>query len=268
MYNRIYSKYKKATSLEAGKNILINELKTPIEEVTVNSFFGCLQGHKATIKGHKVFFPKCMKNSTRSEYKDLNKIRSIFFRVGLVMPTYHTMYSLYFSADILDKAKNKEEAVSTYLNGMYSTESMAAFCIGVYRKKVIAPFYEQILESIQAYYAGLYKAAIITLIPCIEGIIRNIGSLVGERCQSEVKTKKFLEILGKVGLHVMKSRVLSNYDWFPEEDVLELLDNFDEQVHIIKNVMYYIKTSVLSFIVVESTAYVKARCTGSRDRVA
>jgi len=114
----------------------------------------------------------------------------------------------------------------------------------VYINKVILPFYNHILESIQAYYAGLYKAAIITLIPCIEGVIRNIGGYVGKPSQDIINRKEILDILKKVEIQEIRNNFLNDYDWFPEDEVISLLDNFDERIQMIESLRYFIEKSM------------------------
>ncbi len=241
MSANVYHQYKEASSIEKGQEILLSHFdNASIEKIKFVNFFGIIKGHRITLNGERKFFPK-FSEGKQKENEITHQIRSIFLEVNLIIPTYIPIQSLRLIASIiLDLSDTeKEKFLNDYLRSIYSEDFMASFCIHVYTKKLMESFRDHIIESIEAYYLGNYKTAIITLIPCIEGLIGNIGKKVGLSVARDLRKTDILSILSLVQSQYIKSE-LKEYTWYPE-DIIGYFDKFDERIQIIESMKFFIK---------------------------
>jgi len=216
-----------------------------VKEITITSFQK-IEGYKITINNQTAFFPKSLEAIKFNV--SLDRLRVAFLDVDLVIPPYFQVVYLNNFVAALDKCtdiKEREMVANVYLLNMYTEDSIASFCTEVYKKKkVIAPYYDCIIESIKAYCLGLYKSAIISLIPCVEGIIRNIGKQIGLGVSDMISKESFLNILEKVQLRDIQD-IFKGYDWLPVEEInIELFDKFHERIQMIESVKFFIKNSM------------------------
>lgn len=250
-FEAIYRKCRRTKSLTLGReavifciSTIVNEPYT-VEETKIGSF-KTIEGYKIIINNELAFFPRSPNMINQSS--GINWHRSIFLEINLVLPPYYKMGYLSSFAHLIKESKkeDKENLANIFLNSMYSEDSIASLCINIYKKKIaISPFYEQILESIQAFYYGLYRAAITTIIPCIEGIIRNIGDQVKMPISDKIDKDSFLKVLCKVQLHDIKNIELRTYNWFPKKEMnIPLFDIFNERIQMIESIKYFLEHSL------------------------
>ena len=70
----------------------------------------------------------------------------------------------------------REEILEWLLPGLYNEERLASMLLGLYNRAIyICDFKVQIAEAIEAWHTGLHHAAVATLIPVLEGIVRRIA---------------------------------------------------------------------------------------------
>jgi hypothetical protein len=72
-----------------------------------------------------------------------------------------------------EPVSKREELLEWVLPGLYDQDRLASMLLGLYNKAVhIRDFKVQIAEAVEAWHAGLHQAAVATMIPVLEGIIR------------------------------------------------------------------------------------------------
>lgn len=248
LYERCYQQHALANGQETVRGCISGLVTAPfaVEEQKIQSFKD-IHGYRVTLNGESAFFPRCLKEIDGQN--GLARMRLAFLQVDLVLPPYYQMGLLSTSAaqiDLLTSAEEKEKFAHDLLTNMYSEDSIASLCLEVFKhKKAISPFYDYIVESVKAYYLGLYRAAIITLMPCIEGIIRNIGDQVDIPIRDEISKVSFLKVLTMVQKRDIRSGVYAGYDWVPDEAMdIGLFDGFHERVQMIESIKFFIEHSL------------------------
>jgi hypothetical protein len=138
------------------------------------------------------------------------------------------------------------DALSLVLNEFYDTFSIAIFCTEIYSlNPSIKPFYTNILEATECYFLGKNKASILTLIPTIEGIIRNLGKLIGFTIENEVGISHLIKVLKKIQEFDIKHNIFTEYNWFPKLEMnVDYFDKFHERIQLIGSVIYYLEQSL------------------------
>lgn len=236
-----------AQSQDAVRTCISDLVSVPfsVEERKIQSFRDIF-GYRVTLEGKSAFFPKDIKE-LNVEY-GITRMRTAFLQIDLVVPPYYQMGFLSPAAahiELLSSTEEKEEFALNLLTKMYPENSIASLCLNVYkRNKAISPFYEDIAESVTAYYLGLNRAAIITLIPCIEGIIRNIGNQINIPIPGDVSKESFLKVLEAVQKRDICG-TYEGYDWVPSEAKnISLFDKFHERVQMIQSIKFFIEHSL------------------------
>jgi len=166
----------------------------------------------------------------------------------MVLPPYYQMGFLLPTAGAIEKASSsadREALASELLKNMYSVSAIADLCLGVFKKKkAMAAFYSYIVESVEAHVLGMHRAAILALIPCIEGIIRNIGTDIGKTIPNEINKKDFLSVLAEVQKRDIRG-AFQGYDWVPDELMsIQIFDRFHERVQMLESIKFFIDCSL------------------------
>jgi hypothetical protein len=196
--------------------------------------FKNIQGYRVSIGVKTGFFPTSIEQFEGPQ--GLTRMREAFLKLDLALPPYYAMGFLSpmaAQAETLQSVEEREEFTRTLFAQMYNEATVATLCTGVYKTTPsIAPYHPHITESAKAYYAGLYRAAILTLIPCIEGIIRNTGDA-------------FVETIAAVQKRYIKEIVYRGYDWVPSEIAeVRVFDRFDEAIQMMESVKFFIRASL------------------------
>ena len=98
--------------------------------------------------------------------------------VDWVVPAYLPAGGVLAIAAMLEREPipKREEILEWVLPGLYDEERLASMLLGLYNKAVhVRDFKVQIAEAIEAWHAGLHHAAVATIIPVLEGIVRKIA---------------------------------------------------------------------------------------------
>jgi len=222
------------------------ELPWNIEERIIQRFKN-IHGYRVSIGNEVAFFPLSIEQFDGPI--GLTRMRDAFLRLGLVLPPYYPMGFLSpmgARAEKLNSTAELEEFANHLFAEMYNESRIATFCTGVYKTNAaVAPYYEHILESAKAYYAKLYRAAILTLIPCVEGIIRNIGHQVGKDISTEITKDAFVDALSAVQKRYIRKVVYADYDWVPSEITeIGVFDRFDEAIQMIQSIKFFLEASL------------------------
>ena len=102
-----------------------------------------------------------------------------FREIDWLVPAYLTFGFLSRFAGALDKVapEMRLEVMRLILGAVYTPEYLASMYLERYSKIMhIRDFGRQIDEAIKAYFSGLKLAAITTLVPVIEGIVRKLAA--------------------------------------------------------------------------------------------
>jgi hypothetical protein len=106
-----------------------------------------------------------------------------FKSVDWVIPAYVSTGALSSVAALIERAPDaeKQSALQMALPLLYDEERLSSMLLGLYRQTAhVGDFKVQIAEAIEGFYFGLQHAAIATLIPVLEGVIRKSRRRVSE----------------------------------------------------------------------------------------
>lgn len=247
----LYKQARKTGVLGQGEDAmqaLIDEMgvTATAEEKKMLSFLH-MDGYLVRHAGQTAFFPRKIDSGTIRENNGIFRSRKNFLEIDLVLPPYVTMHYLSIHGARIEKANSleeKESVAADMLYGLYSSPSaLADLCLGVYQKDpCIAPFYSNILEGIEAHCLGLRRASVLTLIPCVEGIIRNLANMVGRNIDDRVDARNFLETLTRVQKHYINEVELRDIDWVPNElREVEFYDGFHELIQMVQSIRVFVE---------------------------
>ena len=205
-----------------------------INEHTVSSFKD-IEGYAVQTDACRAFFPK----QTVAELKassHLDYIREQCLKVDFVTPPFMQNQFLGEFAKAIETGSDLEKIAEEFAPRMYGLEGISALSVDIYRKNSgFTKYSSQIDESIEAFYLGLNRVAITSLMPCIEGIIRDIGIKIGIPCEEHVNVKDFVKILEKIQQRIdIESRHL-------EQSIN--IDNWPTRFRAFKNEKAYIVSS-------------------------
>jgi hypothetical protein len=211
-----------------------------INEHTVSSFKS-IEGHSVKADSCKAFFPK----QTVAELEvnsRLNYIREQCLKIDFVTPPFMTNQFLGEFAKAIETGINLENVAEEYAPKMHNIEGISALIVDVYRENSdFAKYSSQIEEAIEAFYLGLNRVAITSLMPCIEGVIRDIGIKIGISCEEHVKVNQFVSILKKIQQRIIKNLVFYDFDWVPSDfTAISFHDGFNEQIQMVESLKYFL----------------------------
>jgi hypothetical protein len=128
----------------------------------------------------------------------------------------------------------RTKAFEAALKPMYSAGHLAAMLLDRYAHvPMVAPFRSHIGQAIEAAFLGLYHSAVATLIPAIEGIVREHATQGGRNLESGGRYRVGLELEAMVN-HERQAHT----DCSASDERVEMIELFDE---FVKNSLY-IKT--------------------------
>lgn len=246
----IYRSCKRSQALVKGlKAVQENLQRIGVEYISAVdakiSTFHDIHGYKLTTLDGTAFFPVQPLSSVRS---GVSWMRSAFAEADIVVPPYYQMGFLHGNAGRILKADTHAEKMnigSEMLYAMYPADGMAELISGVWSKRrTFDEFQSQLVEAAKAYCLGLYGVAITGLLPCIEGVVRQLGVLSGVAVEDSVSIK----VLTKVFRKLQKRELVlmfDGYDWYPESEItVSYLDGFHERVQIFESISSYLESKL------------------------
>lgn len=221
------------------------EYALDIQEITLKNFID-IPGYRVTVDCESAFFPKNLESMNRTS--GIGRMRSAFLLGDVVFPPYYQMGLLSPAAASIEQAscpEDREALTSELLKRMYDENAIANLCLGVFKKKkAMTAFYGYIVESVEAHVLGMHRAAILALIPCIEGIIRNIGTDISKAIPDEINKKDFLSVLTEVQKRDIR-RTFHSYTWVPNELMsIQVFDGFHKRVQMLESIKFFIDRSL------------------------
>ncbi|WP_028100459.1 hypothetical protein [Pseudoduganella violaceinigra] len=245
----LYKECRKAKLLEKGADAiqaLIDRkgVQAVVESKQMFSFLD-VDGYLIKCAEGVAFFPRTITPINRNS--GVTRLRKIFLDVDLVLPPYIPLGYLSSHGAQIENAKTpqeKERLVGEMLEERCNGSlDMADACTGIYqRDPCIVPFYDSLLEAIEAHYLGLHRASVLTLIPCVEGIIRNLAKMVGMNIDDRIDAESFLETLTKVQRRHIKEVELKGIDWIPTELAsVAFFDQAHERIQMVESIRVFVE---------------------------
>jgi hypothetical protein len=108
----------------------------------------------------------------------LDRLAATFKGVDWVVPAYISVGKLSMLEGFIERAPQaqKQLALEQALRSIYDERHFASFLLGLYdRTRHVRDFKVQIAEAIEAWHAGLHHAAVATMVPVLEGVVRKIA---------------------------------------------------------------------------------------------
>jgi hypothetical protein len=109
----------------------------------------------------------------------LQRAAIAFKSVDWVVPAYFTVGHISMVGAAIERADegSKQDVLRVVLPRMYTPDALAAMLLGLYSHSVhVSDFRAAISDSIEAAVCGLWHAAVTTLVPVIEGVIKKISA--------------------------------------------------------------------------------------------
>lgn len=216
-----------------------------VEPVTLGHFEG-IDGFRVETEFGNAFFP-IKKVADLCVEDSYGWLRRQFLKAELVLPPMVNVIKLGKIATEIEQANPGDEGAvfKKHCDDLYPVKAMAAIHANSYLDNAIMKKYGgQIGQCLEAYYFGLKSVAITALIPCIEGIIRDVGGRIGLTCHDHISANELLNILEKV-MRKYIHRIFDGYIWYPSGYAsIDLHDCLDERIKIVEGLRYYIKVSL------------------------
>jgi hypothetical protein len=119
------------------------------------------------------------------------------------------------------KPEDKQDVLQRMLLDIYDERHLSAMLLGLYAKTIYVRDYKlQISEAIEASFSGLHYAAVSTMIPVLEGIIRKVAK--AEQRDVGSGTKKIIDELN----HILNKELNSPHRFDERVVMLTSLKNF------------------------------------------
>jgi hypothetical protein len=115
---------------------------------------------------------------TEKPTNGIERLAAIFKSVDWVVPAYIPLGALSYYAATIERAPDlhKQAVLETALRAIYDERHFASFLLGLYQHtRQVRAFKAQIEEAITAWFIGLHHAAVATMVPVLEGVIRKIA---------------------------------------------------------------------------------------------
>jgi hypothetical protein len=165
---------------------------------------------------------------------------AVFKSVDWVIPAYLQSGGIRRLASMIETAGPDagQQILHIALSHTYNEEFLSSMLLGLYCKTVyVQDFKAQISEAIEASFSGLHHAAIATLIPVLEGVIRKIAKAenrdVGSGTQKLINEFDHMIDAEKRSVHMFEERLVmlkALRDFFADRLLknTNLYDGFDE----------------------------------------
>jgi hypothetical protein len=210
-----------------------------VEEAEI-SIFATIKGYRFTTLEGTAFFPSDLAEVPISS--GVLWLKAALVRADVVIPPYYQLGFLTKFAHRVVAAETDEESVeigNEMLRLMYTSDGLAEIICGIWARRQTYESYTQTLhESAKAFSLGLYNVAIIGLLPCIEGIVRELGLKVGLKVESSVSIRELLKVFDRLKAKEL-DMMFDGYYWFPPEINSKFLGRFHERVQMYDGISDY-----------------------------
>lgn len=212
-----------------------------IEEAEVNGFW-TIHGYRVTTLDGKAFFPRSLSELPRAS--GLAWHREVFASADIVVPPYYPIGVLGEHAAEINSAVTQDDKLrlgDRMLLEIYPPDGLAKLIEGVWSvRKTFDQFHSQLVESSKAYCLGLYNIAIVGLLPCIEGIVRQLGLASGLNVGKDVSIRTLSVVFKRLQQKEI-DMMMEGYDWYPRNEIsISFLDRFHERIQMFESISSYL----------------------------
>lgn len=217
----------------------------PLKNTSLSDPFG----FKITIGNETAFFPLKDSIEILQDKAGLTGFRETFMSVELVLPPFFTLGWL---NKLEEKIRQELDFTKKYLlidlalTEMYPLQTLAGYFYGKYSKPpTFWPYRKPVLEAIETFAFGFYRASVALLLPSIEGIIRNLGVKVGVNLVGNVSKDGLLTGLENIAEGLILDVNLREYTWTPRGfKWTSYFDTFDERVQVVESLRIYVENKL------------------------
>jgi len=244
-FSDVYRLCKRTQSLKRGLKAVKAQLDDSsvdyisVEGATVD-YFASIPGYRFTTFEGVAFFPSDLTKVLPKS--GLSWVKDGLIQADVVVPPYYSMGFLSEYANRIRMAQTEAEKIligNELLRAMYPSDGLAEIICGVWAlRKTYHSFQLTLIESAKAYSLGLHAVAITGLLPCIEGIVRSLGSHVGLHVQSSVNIRQLLKVFDRLKRKEL-NMMFDGYDWLPAELNADFLSRFHERVQMYNGISDY-----------------------------
>jgi hypothetical protein len=216
-----------------------------VEEYSLKSFRD-IHGYRVSTADGAAFFPKDLSSIPPSS--GMSWMGSAFSSVDIVYPPYYALGFLdEFAKRIHDAPDDDSKRIigEQMLFAMYPTDGISQLICGVWQKrKTFEPYIDQLIETAKAYQLGLYGVAIVGLLPCIEGVLRRLGTLSGGSVEKSVDISSLLKVLRRLKSRELE-QLVGEFSWYPRNELdVEYLNRFHERVQMLEATEVYFREAL------------------------
>jgi len=212
-----------------------------VEKIKVGRFLD-IEGYKVIIGKRTAFFPiGKLRNLKNSKLNGLSFLRNEFFKIGIVLPTLISNSDQEILLKTLSENKDNninEKIITDFFKGTLGLPELLTSTYST--NKHISKYIEILEESLKAYYLGLFKVAVISLLPCIEGVIRDLGVKA-----SSVSSKELIGNLIKLQRYYIKHYIFNSCNYVPPDFLdIKFHDTYDECIQVIESLRWFLEKSL------------------------
>lgn len=212
-----------------------------VEKITVGRFLD-IKGYKITIGKRTAFFPVSKsKDLKNNKLNGLSFLRNEFYEIGIVLPTLISNGDQEILLKALSENKDNninEKIITDFFKGTLGLPELLTSTYST--NKHISKYIEILEESLKAYHLGLFKVAVISLLPCIEGVIRDLGVKA-----SSVSSKELIENLIKLQRYYIKHYIFNSCNYVPQDFLdIKFHDTYDECIQVIESLRWFLEKSL------------------------
>jgi hypothetical protein len=183
--------------------LIVNWLDSRVCEYKCGSFsYGKVAGFLVELDGIKAFYPKRPVSYMNERWGRL--VLSQKFALTQRVPIPLFMGEGDFNQQLHAHKSASKEEVDRWLERLMGPELAATYLLRYFSQcAALRPYLQIIYEGLEAYYMGMDHVAVMSLVPVIEGGLRNVQHLVlgveDNNVQSEVFYKRLCSMITKHG---------------------------------------------------------------------
>lgn len=217
-------------------SIFLNEeYEIVTTDVTIGRF-SKIKGYKVVYGNSTAFFPN------ENELKPsggLSLIRDKLEKYGVIIPQFVGMEDIEKLISLLEEKEKKDDVIIDFFRRHLSIPELL---VSLYVKNdYISKYIFDIFEAVKSHFLGLNKMAVVGLIPCVEGILREIGYKNFGVKSDVVSKRQLLEGLSSFETEYIKKYVFGDFDWYPSGTFrLEYFKGRDELIDCVESLRSYI----------------------------
>ena len=222
---------------------LLNNLHIDSIELKTFKLFIEIDYQLIKINSKNIFFPINLVNYYLDNPTGIKHARDIYNSFGWFFPAFLPANPLIKISEYLLKEDRLISNVflESILSTIYNEKYISKMYLYKYSKiRYVNKYSHIIFEAIQNFYLGFISSSIILLLPCIEGIIRDIYDLEGKK-ENNIGKYALLNILDSNLKKYKNDKFITIFNWIPIEFIdNKFFDSFDEYFQMLNGFKLYI----------------------------